>query len=160
MSESGEEYAPQAAISDPVVEPTARFGQVGPGNHTLIQNVHLRTDEVNINQSSLAALERIASHSPQIADKLLESTNFVVKQDTKRFLGGSIVSGVVACTLLVCSTLTVIHAGFWAGIALFMCSVVVSAVMVAALTGKVTDISWVIRVLPGRKVEAPKESED
>ncbi|MEH3118272.1 MAG: hypothetical protein PGN25_11970 [Methylorubrum populi] len=149
---------PSIALPDhPAAEPSARFGRTGPGRGTVIQTVHLETEEVNINQSSLGALERMASHSPHIAEKLIESTNFVVKHDTKRFLGGAIVAGIVACTVLVCSTVTMIYAGFWHGIGLFMSSVVVSAIIVVALTGRVTDISWVVKVLPGQGEKSKKD---
>ncbi|MGU3537528.1 hypothetical protein [Methylobacterium sp. A54F] len=147
MNSSEGDFVPPAATPEPTAEPSARFGQTGPG--TLIQNVHVRTDEVNIHQPSMAALEKMAVHSPEIANQLIEGTKFVVKQDTKKFITGAIIAGLVACTIIICSTVTIVNAGFWAGIALFMAAVVVFGIMIAALTGKAQDISWVVKVIPG-----------
>jgi len=154
------EEGDDASSSIGSIQPSARFGPRGPD--TVIQHVSLTTDEINIHQPSLGALERLAGHSPEVATRLIEGSHFLAKQNTKRFLGGAIVTGVVCCFLLSCSAYVIVNAGFWAGIAFFMAVVAVSAMMVALLTGKVQDFSWVVRLVPGSRPpdkDAPASTE-
>ena len=113
--------------------------------------VSIQTDTLNINASSLNALERLAEHSPEVAIKLIEATKHTVAHDSRKYIAAAICAGVVACVMLGCVTYVIATAGFWAGIALFLVCAAASAIFSAMFTHTSQSLEWTVGFLRGRQ---------
>ncbi|MFK5599092.1 hypothetical protein ACFZ8E_19140 [Methylobacterium sp. HMF5984] len=130
---------------------TARFGPPPPPN----VNVQVNTQSLHINPSNLAALERIVQLNPAIASEIIRTTGNAARYERDRYSTGAICATVICGILLICAAVVAVNAGFWAGIGFFLACVAAAAVVAAIFTGKVQDLSWTARVIPGSK-QPPK----
>ncbi len=152
-SDVGSEEDPYRKNLPAPVEGPARFGSA-PGNLT----AQFKIDTLNIHPTNLSALERLAQHSPDLASEIVSATSSSVKQDTRRYAIGAITAGVICCVLLICSSMVIIHSGFWQGVAFFLCTASVAAIVTAIFTGKPQDLSWTVRLFHGDN--RPRETAD
>jgi hypothetical protein len=118
---------------------TARFG--APQNHL---NVSVNAENINFNDSSLGALERISANSPQLGSELVSAARYANKQDTIRYSVGAIATACVAIAMLACTTVVMVFAGVGAGIALFLVCAVVAALFGVVFTGTAPD--WLAKL--------------
>lgn len=144
-------------LSPPTIEPKARFG---PSDATSI-NVQVNAQNLHINPSNLSALERIVQLNPDVAAQLVQVSRDAVKYERDRYKVGAICATVVCGLLLICASVAIVSAGFWAGIAFFLACVVAAAIIAAVFTGKVQDLSWTVGMMPGakRQSDTPKNGD-
>jgi hypothetical protein len=149
---SGEVSDPNPA-EDGSFSASGRFQQ--PAQNHL--NVSVKTDTLNIHGSSLAALERLAQHSPEIASKLIDSVESAETHDTRRYITGAITAGAVCIVMLACVTAIIIHQGFWAGIAFFLVCAATASIFSAIFTGKSLSLDWTVGLIHGNKSDKNSE---
>ena len=133
------------------------FGTVSRANQNL--SVSLTANNVNISTSGLAALERLAQHSPEVAASVVRATEAEIKSDSRKYIAGAICAAVVATAMILTFALIVIVKGILEGFLFFFICAAVSAVISAIFTGKMESLSWTAGPL-GRFISNRKADDD
>lgn len=136
----------------PGSEASAQFGHPHLGN----VNIQLKTDTLNLHASNIAALERLAQHSPTVATEIIASTNYAMKVEARKYVTAAVTAGAICLSVVLCSAYVVVNQGFWAGIAFFLACVAAAGIVASIFTGKAQDLSWTVGLIPGRESTKPK----
>lgn len=152
---ANDEGKEQSSLDASSIAASGRFQKL-PQNHL---NVSVTTDTLNIHGSNLAALERLAQHSPEIASKLIDSVEVAAEHDTRRYLTAAWLAGGVCCVMLACVTAIIIFSGFFAGLAFFLVCAAAVSIFSAIFTGKSLPLDWAVGLIHGNK-QAEKNNED
>ncbi|VTZ27186.1 hypothetical protein MPC1_4880003 [Methylocella tundrae] len=99
--------------------------------------------------SALAALEKLAQHNPELANKIMDATTHAISKETSaRNIAVISTSAVLAVTIGV-TALIIIFNGLASGIVFFLCLVAIAAICGAIFAKKAVDLSWTASILGG-----------
>lgn len=114
-------------------------------------NVSVKADTLNIHASNLAALERLAEHSPAIAEKIIDATNMTVKYDSRKYTVGAVSAAAVCSMMILGAVAIIILKGFLEGIVFFSVCAAASTIFASIFTGSTEGLSWTVGILRKEK---------
>jgi len=116
--------------------------------------VNIQTENVHFQPNNLAEIASLADRHPELAAKIVDNDNAKNIRETRSFMLGMVVTGLVAISVVGFATWALVSLGWWQSLMLIGVLLGVSHVLRTILKGEWSDTSWLAKLLG---VKPPKD---